>query len=125
MLFLKEFSSTSSWRFLINCVWVFKLCLGQAYIPPLEFVGSERISVFKSLSKILLSSYFHINLLISCVTSKQDTSGPGQVDMWRSLWFVSKYREFLKFCWYKWAKETHQIFGLWTFKLMPSIYLID
>jgi hypothetical protein len=34
MLFLKEFSSTSSWRFLINCViakiWVFKLCLAQA-----------------------------------------------------------------------------------------------
>jgi hypothetical protein len=44
---------------------------------------------------------------------------------WVRGWFVSKYREFLKFCWYKWAKETHQIFGLWTFKLMPSIYLID
>jgi hypothetical protein len=40
--------------FFINCmiakIWVSKLCLAQAYIPPIEFVGSERISVFENLS---------------------------------------------------------------------------
>jgi hypothetical protein len=67
--------------------------LMQAQILPLEFVCFELIRIFQRLSNqglkgfilkiyfYLLKFIFHISLLKSCVTSKQDTSGQLQVDM--------------------------------------------
>jgi hypothetical protein len=102
----------------------------------LEFVGSQRISDFKSLSNRGSRGYIkiHIILSISCVKSKHaEHFLDGKSQSWHVDFLLNsggsilanKCRELLKFCWHKLVKETYQIFGLRTSKLMPRVYLND
>ena len=86
-------------KFLVGIFYLLRYCrdIGVQTLPCPNFKTTTRIcslrtdfvsqSSFKwnfersHFLKILLHSYFHVNLSLSCITSKQDAFETGQVDM--------------------------------------------
>ena len=86
-------------KFLVGIFYLLRYCedIGVQTLPCPSFKTTPRICslrtdyVYQSsfkwnferfyFLKILLHSYFYINLSLYCLTSKQDASEPGQVDM--------------------------------------------